>query len=269
MDWSKAKSDRFLDNELRMVLGKRYITGIYTLDSIERIVAWHFGMSKWSNQIIEALAKGKKFIPPMQIALPYDVFVSYMTPNRMNEDEVNDIFDMAELLSKHKYLVFKIDIKRNAVILDCPQMMSGLSEWVTKNIWQTMKKGDLPFEHVKKHLDHDMRERFTKNIAKLSSPEEKDIAMNGSESFKQKIETLKTTTESFLEKETKFENNPDVYSESNADVVFEGEQKIDIPVNEKFGLTYSIDTETGEVTYKIKDRVISKEEYEKAIAEYS
>ena len=269
MDWHKARTDRHLDNELRMLLGKRYITGTYTLDSIERIVAWHFGMSKWSNEIIDSLAKGKKFIPPLRIALPYAVFVAYMTPNTENQDEVNDIFDMAELLSKNKYLVFKLDMKRNAVILDCPQMMSGLSEWVTKNIWQTMKKGDLPFDHVKDFLDHDMRERFTKNIAKLKTEEEKDIAMNGSESFKQKVITLKTTTESFLDTETDFDNEPKVYLNKDADVVGKGEKNVDIPVNEKFGLTYSINTETGEVSYYIKDRKISKEEYDKAIAKCS
>ena len=269
MDWHQAKSDRHLDNDLRMLLGTRYIVGTYTLDSIERIVAWHFSMSKWSNKIIESLANETKLIPPMEIALPYAVFVAYMTPNTQNEDEVNDIFDMAELLSANKRLVFRIDIKRNAIILDCPEMLSTLSEWVTKNVWQEMKKGNLPFTHVKKHLDHKMLERYTKAIAKLDSKENRDIAMNGSESFKEKIESFKTTTQSFLDREINSDNDSELNLNSETDADSYGRGKKDIAVNKEIGLTYSVDTTTGEVSYFIKNRKISKEEYEKAIAQYS
>ena len=94
MDWHKAKSDRHLDNDLRMLSSTRYIVGTYTFDHIERIIAWHFTMSKWSNKIIESLANKTKLILPMEVALPYAVFVARMTPNTKNQDEMNDIFDI-------------------------------------------------------------------------------------------------------------------------------------------------------------------------------
>ena len=236
MDWYKKESGRYRDSEIRTTLGrKNFCIGHHLLNVCEEIVADTFSIGKWIESIKKGLLDGKPITPPFVRTIDLEMLNMFLYME--NEEEINRCYEVLPILQDMGYMEFTLENK--VITLSFPKILQSLSEFQRDELTKALKDGSLPYEEVRKHLSKEQAKHYDKTL-KGSKPRKENKKQN---------KDLKKP-----KKENDLDLNSDTDTNTNK-----------VLVNDKLKLYSLLDKNTGEESYFIKDRKITRDEFESLV----